>query len=185
MPVSSENQRFLERPRVDRLLESALESHVVTVVAGEGSGKTHAVNSFLQKEGRKAIWVQISERDNLGWRFWENYTGEVARLNPEAAKIFADMGFPESGRQFDRYLGLVKNRIVSRERCVIVFDDFHFLANPSVLRHLERVLAAPVSKNTIVLVSRTEPAMNTVNLLAKGLLFRVTAEDLRFTREET
>ncbi|MDR2109885.1 MAG: hypothetical protein LBP32_01110, partial [Spirochaetaceae bacterium] len=185
MSIDSEGQLFLERPRVDRLLEKALKSHVVTVVAGEGSGKTHAINSFLRKENRNSIWVQISERDNLGWRFWENYTGEVARLNPKAAKIFADMGFPESGRQLDRYLGLVKSEIISHERYVIVFDDFHLITNPSVLFHLEQALAAPVSKNTIVFISRTEPVMNTVQLLAKGLLSQVTVEDLRFTREET
>jgi LuxR family maltose regulon positive regulatory protein len=185
MLVSSENQRFLERPRVDRLLEGVLQSHVVTVVAGEGSGKTHAVNSFLQKEGRKAIWLQISERDNLGWRLWEHYTGEVARLNPEAAKIFADLGFPESGRHFDRYLGLIQSEIISRERYVIVLDDFHLLTNPRILLFLEHAFSAPVSRNPIVLISRTEPAIHTINFLAKGLLSRLTVEDLRFTREET
>jgi LuxR family maltose regulon positive regulatory protein len=184
-PGNPGNGRFLERKRVDRLLEKALQSHVVTVIAGEGSGKTHAVNSFLQKDPRGIIWVQLSERDNLGWRFWENYTGEVARLNPEAAKIFSDMGFPDSGRQFDRYLGMVRNQIISRERYVVVFDDFHLLTNPSVLLHLDRALAAPVSKNTIVFISRTEPALNTVNLLSKGILSQINAEDLRFTREET
>ncbi|MDR2020380.1 MAG: LuxR C-terminal-related transcriptional regulator [Treponema sp.] len=185
MPIDSEGQRFLERPRVDRLLEKALKSHAVTVVAGEGSGKTHAVNSFLRKENRNIIWVQLSERDNLGWRFWENYTGEVAHLNPEAAKIFADMGFPESGRQFDRYLGMLRGEIISPERYVIVFDDFHFLTNPSILTHLERIITTPVSKNTGVFISRTEPALNTVQLLAKGLLSQVTVDELRFTREET
>jgi LuxR family maltose regulon positive regulatory protein len=185
MPISSENQLFLERPRVDRLLEDALQSHVVTIVAGEGNGKTHAVNSFLQQESRKTIWLQISERDNLGWRLWENYTGEVARLNPEAAKIFADMGFPESGRQLDRYLGLIQNEIISRERYVVVLDDFHLLTNPRILLFLGQAFSAPVSKNPIVLISRTEPAINTVNFLAKGLLSRLTVEDLRFTREET
>jgi LuxR family maltose regulon positive regulatory protein len=182
---SGENGMYLERPRVDRLLGKALQSHVVTVVAGEGSGKTHAVNAFLHKDPRHIIWVQISERDNLGWRFWENYTGEVARLNPEAAKLYADMGFPESGRQLDRYLDLVKNEIVSRERYVIVFDDFHLITSPAILLHLERAMAAPVSKNTIVFISRTEPALNTINLLSKGLLSQITTDDLRFTREET
>jgi LuxR family maltose regulon positive regulatory protein len=181
----SENQHFLERPRVDRLLAKALQSHVVTVVAGEGSGKTHAMTSFLQRDPRNTIWVQISERDNLGWRFWENYTGEVARLNPEAAKIFADIGFPDSGRQLDRYLSMVKDDIISHDQYVLVFDDFHLLTNPSVLLVLDQVLAAPVSKNIIVFISRTEPAINTLNLLAKGLLFQITVEDLRFTREET
>jgi LuxR family maltose regulon positive regulatory protein len=176
---------FLERPRIDHLLRKALESHIVTVVAGEGYGKTHAVNAFLQKENRMIIWLQLSERDNLGWRLWENYTGAIAHINPEAAKIFADIGFPESNRQFDRYLGLIKDEIISHERYVIVLDDFHLLANPRILLFLERAFLAPVSKNTIVLISRTEPALNTVNFLAKGLLSQITAEDLRFTREET
>jgi LuxR family maltose regulon positive regulatory protein len=176
---------YLERPRVDRLLGKALGSHVVTVTAGEGSGKTHAVNAFLQKDPRPVIWVQISERDNLGWRFWENYTGEVARLNPEAAKVFADMGFPESERQFDWYLGLIKNEIISRERYVTVFDDFHLITSPVILLRLEQVLSAPVSKNNVVIISRAEPALNTMHLLAKGLLSQITADDLRFTREET
>jgi LuxR family maltose regulon positive regulatory protein len=185
MPTNSENRRFLERPRVDRLLEKALQSHVVTVVGGEGSGKTYAVSSFLRKENRKTIWVQISERDNLGWRSWENYTGAIARLNPKAAKIFVDMGFPESNRQFDRYLGLIKSEIISHERYVLVFDDCHLLTNPRVLTRVEQMLTAPVSKNTIVLISRTDLSLNTVNLLAKGLLSQITVDDLRFTREET
>jgi LuxR family maltose regulon positive regulatory protein len=175
---------FLERPRVDRILERAFQSHIVTVVAGEGNGKTWAVYSFLQKGPRHIIWVQLSERDNLGWRFWENYTGEVAHLNRDAAKALAAMGFPESDRQFDQYLTMLKNDIISPERYVIVFDDFHLLTSPRVLQHLERALAAPVSRNTIVFISRTEPALNTVGLLSKGLLSRITVEDLRFTEDE-
>ncbi|MDR2048583.1 MAG: LuxR C-terminal-related transcriptional regulator [Treponema sp.] len=185
MPIYPADHRFLERPRVDQILEKAMQTHVLTVVAGEGSGKTHAVNSFLQKKDRQIIWIQLSERDNLGWRFWENYTGGMTHINPEAAKIFTDIGFPESNRQFDRYLGLLKDEIISRKRYVIVFDDFHLITNPPILQFLEKAAAAPVSKNTVVLISRTEPAMNTVNLLAKGLLSRVTIDDLRFTREET
>jgi LuxR family maltose regulon positive regulatory protein len=50
---------------------------------------------------------------------------------------------------------------------------------------IEETLVAPVSKNTAVFISRTEPALNTVNLLAKGLLSQITIEDIRFTREET
>ncbi|MDR1948246.1 MAG: LuxR C-terminal-related transcriptional regulator [Spirochaetaceae bacterium] len=181
----SGDRRFLERPRIDRLLEKALRCHVVTVVAGEGNGKTYAVNSFLQRNLRKTIWVQISERDNLGWRFWENYTGELAHLNPEAARIIADLGFPESGRQFDRYMSYIKNEIITRERYVLVFDDFHLITNPAILRFVEQALSAPISKNAIVLISRTEPAINTVSFLSKGLLAQITAADLRFTREET
>jgi LuxR family maltose regulon positive regulatory protein len=179
------NHRFLERPRVDRILEKALQSHIVTVVAGEGSGKTYAVNSFLQKEGRNFIWVQLSKQDNLAWHSWESYTQAVARINPQAAKILLDIGFPESDRQYDRYLSLIKDGIIGREPYVLVFDDSHLVTDPKALRHIDRALTVPVSQNTIVFISRTEPAINTVNFLSKGLLAEITAEDLRFTREET
>jgi LuxR family maltose regulon positive regulatory protein len=181
----SVNRFFLERPRVDRILERALQSHVVTVVAGEGSGKTHAVSSFLQKTGRIFIWVQLSKQDNLGWHSWENYTRGVARINPRAAKILFDIGFPESDRQYDRYLSLLKDEIISPEPYVLVFDDSHLVTSSAVLRHIDRALTVPVSRNTVVIISRTEPAINTVNLLAKGNLSEITVEDLRFTREET
>jgi LuxR family maltose regulon positive regulatory protein len=154
------------------------------VVAGEGNGKTWAVNSFLRKDPRDVLWIQLSERDNLGWRFWENYIGAVAHINRGAAKILAGIGFPESGRQFDRYLTLLRNEIISPERYVMVFDDVHMVTSSPVLLHMERSLAAPVSKNTIVFISRIEPGINTLSFLAKGQLSQVTVEDLRFSEEE-
>jgi LuxR family maltose regulon positive regulatory protein len=179
-----DDRLFLERPRVERILEQAFQSRVVIVTAGEGNGKTWAVNSFLQKDPRKTVWLQLSELDNLGWRFWENYTGEVARLNRKAAKALVRLGFPESYRQFERYVDILRQEVTSPEPHVTVFDDFHLLTSPSVLLHLERVLTAAGSKSTIVLISRTEPALNTVGLLARGRLSRITAEDLRFSEEE-
>ncbi|MDR1287619.1 MAG: helix-turn-helix transcriptional regulator, partial [Treponema sp.] len=180
------NHRFLERPRVDRILERAMQSHIVTVIAGEGSGKTYAVNSFLQKTGRKYVWIQLSKQDNQAWHSWENYIRGVARINPEAAKILFDIGFPESDRQYDRYLSLLKDELISpAEPYVLVFDDSHLVTSPSALAHIDRALTIPVSKNTVVFISRAEPAINTLSLLSKGLLTEITLEDLRFTREET
>jgi LuxR family maltose regulon positive regulatory protein len=170
---------------VDRIMEKALQSYMVTVVAGEGNGKTHAVNSFLRKHKRNVTWIQISEQDNLGWHLWENYIGEVARVGPETAKLFYDIGFPESDRQLDQYLGLLKDRTAGLDPYITVFDDFHLITNPEVLLNLDRALAALVSNNPFIFISRTEPAVRTVNFLSKGILSEITVEDLRFTREET
>jgi LuxR family maltose regulon positive regulatory protein len=54
-----------------------------------------------------------------------------------------------------------------------------------MLRLFDRVLAFPFPKTSIILISRTEPQVKTLSLLSKGLLSRITAEDLRFTAEET
>jgi LuxR family maltose regulon positive regulatory protein len=169
---------------VDSLLEKALQSHVVTVVAGEGCGKTYAVHSFLQKDPRDIIWVQLSERDNLGWRFWENYTGVVRHYNQEAGKFLAGLGFPETQPQFDRYISFLNDKGISPDQYALVFDDVHLIKRYPVLSFMERVLAVPVSKNNVVLISRLEPEINTIAFLSKGILSQITGEDLRFTEEE-
>ncbi|MDR1863450.1 MAG: LuxR C-terminal-related transcriptional regulator [Treponema sp.] len=179
-----QEQFFLDRPRIDRLLEEALYSHVVTVVAGEGCGKTYAVHSFLQKDPRDVIWVQLSGRDNLGWRFWENYTEEVRLYNPEAGKLLVELGFPETPPQFERFMTIINEKVISPKRYVLVFDDFHLVKSSPVLRFMEKAMTVPVSKNNIVLISRTEPEINTIAFLAKGFLSQITAEDLRFSEEE-
>jgi LuxR family maltose regulon positive regulatory protein len=178
---------FLERKRVDALLAEAIKSHVITVIAGEGSGKTHAVYSFLQKYPRRVVWIQVSERDNQPWHLWENYAGGIARINPEAGEKMREIGFPETQRQADRHVELTKSGIVSKDPLVYVVDDLHLLTNPVVLNYFERFITSFISKSTSVLISRSEPGpgMNTLNFLAKGLLSTITVDDLRFTQEET
>jgi LuxR family maltose regulon positive regulatory protein len=49
---------------------------------------------------------------------------------------------------------------------------------------MEYSVTSSFSSITSVLISRTEPPINLVKLLSKGLLGRITEEDLRFSREE-
>jgi LuxR family maltose regulon positive regulatory protein len=179
-----EDRIFLERWRVSALLEQAIQSPLVTVVAGEGYGKTQGVHSFLSGCDLIVVWLQLSERDNLGWRFWENYTNAVSLYSQTAGAALREMGFPETTRQFDRYMTLLKNEIAGPKKHIVVFDDFHLIHEKPLLRFLERTLAAPMVNRSIVLISRKEPAINTVSFLSKGMLANLDAEDLRFTREE-
>jgi LuxR family maltose regulon positive regulatory protein len=184
MPVVPENQRFLERPRMDLLLEQAIQNRVVIVRAGAGYGKTQAVYSFVKKQNVRTAWVQLSERDNIGERFWENFTAGIAGISGETAVKLAEMDFPATERQFDRYLKIPQEDVVSRENYIIVYDDLHLLTDKTVLRFIERTVASAFPNITSILISRTEPSLNLMNLESKRLLARITEEDLRFTRDE-
>jgi LuxR family maltose regulon positive regulatory protein len=178
------NQIYLERPRIDRLLEKAVRSQVVLVTAGAGYGKTHAMYSFLQRYKVIAVWLQLTERDNLQGQFWENFCDAVATISVETAKKLVETGFPETERRFDRYLNIPAGEVSSGLKYIFVYDDFHLLRNEKVLRYLERSITSPFPNITSVLISRSEPALNLARLRSKGLLFRVTEDDLRFSREE-
>jgi LuxR family maltose regulon positive regulatory protein len=129
--------------------------------------------------------MQVSRRDNQPWRFWENFAEEIAHISLEAGKKIREIGFPETQRQADRFVALIKSGIISKEPFVFVMDDMHLLTNPMILNYIEYFITSPISKNTYVFISRSEPGMNTLNFLAKGILSTITAEDLRFTQEET
>jgi LuxR family maltose regulon positive regulatory protein len=178
---------YLERPQLNRTLKEALQSPVVAVVAGQGYGKTSSVYSFLENSPVVSMWVQLSGRDNICRRFWENLCAIITLRNPELGRAMMEIGFPDSELLFDRFYGVVEKAIRSRGddiSYVLVYDDFHTINDPAMLRLFDRTLAFPFPQTTIVVISRTEPPIKTLPLLSKGLLARITAEDLRFTPEE-
>ncbi|MDR1174718.1 MAG: LuxR C-terminal-related transcriptional regulator [Treponema sp.] len=175
---------YLERSGLNKRLKSALKNPVLTVTAGEGYGKTHSVYSFLRSVDVVTTWVQFSERDNLGWHFWENYTGAFSLYHRGFGTRLLDLGFPETIRQVDRYATLLEQERVKGRRYVTVGDDFHLIHEKSVLRFIERNLSIPFPNTTIILISRKEPAINSVSLLSKGKLSQITVDDLRFSKQE-
>ncbi|MDR1352991.1 MAG: LuxR C-terminal-related transcriptional regulator [Treponema sp.] len=183
-PVISENQICLERPRLYQCMEKALDSTLTTVVAGSGYGKSCAVYLYLRKMNTYTLWVQISKRDNLAVRFWENLTGVVASINPGLSAILREQGFPYNQQQFDRYLALIEKTMIPGRSYVAVLDDFHLLDSVQVMRFIEWNAASPLFNFRTIVISRTEPALDLISLRAKGLVSDITVDDLRFNEEE-
>jgi LuxR family maltose regulon positive regulatory protein len=179
-----EDQPLLERPRLYRILEEALAYPVLVVEAGAGWGKTLGVHAFLRRCDADIIWVQLSPEDNLGWRFWEHYAGAVAQAAGDLGARLAELGFPETIQHFDRYMALTYEKTRPRRQYITVFDDFHLIQDPAILLFFSRFLTLPPPDAVTILITRTEPALNTLALLSRGFLRRVTAEELRFSREE-
>jgi LuxR family maltose regulon positive regulatory protein len=182
--ISPGNQNYLERPRIDLLLDQAIQNPVVIICAGAGYGKTHAVYSFVRKREFLTSWIQLSERDNIRERFWENFIAGVTLVNKKAADRLAKIEFPETERQFERYMTIPRVETRSNVKYIFVYDDFHLIHDKAVLRFIEGSITSPFPGITSILISRSEPPLNLVKFLSKGLLGRMTEEDLRFSKEE-
>jgi LuxR family maltose regulon positive regulatory protein len=154
------------------------------VVAGAGYGKTETVYSFLKGYSAATTWIQLSKRDNLGSRFWENYTHTIALYNESLAAKLLEHGFPETESQIARCLLMPEKIIKLDTRYVFVLDDFHLIDDRSVLRFIERSIYTPFPNVTRILISRNEPPIDTIGLFSKGLCTRVNEEDLRFSEHE-
>jgi LuxR family maltose regulon positive regulatory protein len=185
IPIAPENQFYLERPHIYDLLEKGVRGPLVTVVAGAGYGKTRSVSAFVRKYNAISVWIQLFERDNLGWSFWGNFCRAVGFISSDTAARLREIGFPDSDQKFDRYLRVPRNYLLSGWKYIFVYDDFHLIREPAVLRFIERSIAAKLPNVSSILISRTEPGINTIPMLSKGFLSRITEDDMRFSLEET
>ncbi|MDR2421191.1 MAG: LuxR C-terminal-related transcriptional regulator [Oscillospiraceae bacterium] len=183
--VTDGERGLFERPRVNALLEKAAGFPVVTVTAGAGYGKTQAVGAFAGGlRGAVTFWMQLSALDNLGERFWENFVKTIAAVNAGLASRLAEAGFPASERQLERCFELIKSESAPGGRRLFVLDDFHLIESAEVLRFIGRAMAEPFRNVTQIIISRAEPDVNMLGLLARGRVSRVDENDLKFDKDE-
>ena len=176
-------QIYLERPRIDNLLLEAVKRPVVTIIAGAGYGKTHAVYSFVHRHSFPVLWISLTERDNNGDKFWENFYSTVRMYDDENAEFLKDLGFPSTERKINCYLRMpYKDKGLGK--CLIVFDDLHSIHNQEVLHFIERAMSVHHSGICSILMSRCEIPINLLSLEAKGLLAKIGQDDLKFSLAE-
>jgi LuxR family maltose regulon positive regulatory protein len=175
---------YLERPRINEQIRGALDYPVILVIGGAGYGKSHGIYTYLQKHRVRTVWIQLTERDNISDRFWENFIQSVSMINGESAGRLAKQGFPATDREFEQYLAIPLADVNPRVKMVFVYDDVHLIQDKSVLRFLERSIAIPFPSITSILITRKELAINLMKLYSKGLLASISEDDLRFTRDE-
>jgi LuxR family maltose regulon positive regulatory protein len=173
-----------ERPRLNQLFTEAVKYPLVLVCAGAGYGKTSAVYDFVHEHQVTTVWMQLSERDTVSARFWENFTHTVAQVNVPFAKEIEELGFPDNKVKVNQYMALMNELVQMKER-IIVIDDCHCIEDTSVLRFLEECLVLKMPPGTSVfLLARSTPQINTAGLVSRGLMFNISENDLRFTENE-
>ena len=175
---------FLERQRLWKLLENAVDYPLITVYAGSGYGKTRAVYSFLREYDATTIWLQLSERDNIPTHFWENYTHIVSLVWPDVGARLREIGIPDTDEAYVKYAALRKDVLSTHGMCFTVYDDFHLLTNPATLRIFERIVNSTPSNGTVIMISRTVPQINITGMMLRDRVFTIHEETLCFTQDE-
>ena len=175
---------FLERKRICKLLVKAIEYPLVTVYAGSGYGKTRAIYSFLQKFEANTTWIQITERDNAGARFWESFVHMISLTWPDAGARMSEIGFPESDEAFAKFEAMMKEAAMIPGKHIMVYDDFHLLKDNSVLHFLEKALKVLPQDATVILISRTMPEINMIGMMLHERIFTIREDTLCFTEDE-
>jgi len=176
---------FLPRPRVDEIFDKAVSSKLVYVIAGAGYGKTQAVYHYVEQQPNAIVrWLQLSESDNIGSRYWESLTHNIAYDNPDLAFKLRELGFPETNARFKQFAEIIKSTEHRSNKTYLVLDDFHLIHSKQALTFAERCAHLNIPGACVIIISRTEPDINTVSLFSKGLASTITENELRFSESE-
>ena len=180
---AASNSFIFKRSRMNQIFQEAMKYPMVFVCAGAGYGKTTAVNDFLQEYQANTVWVQLSEPDNVGVRFWENFTHSMMNINIPFAESLIKLGFPDNPEKFRQFIIHLRDH-TDRKQKVIVFDDCHYIENPSVIRFVEEAIHYLPAGVTLFLISRSTPRLNIAGFISKDQVFNVSEDELRFTDNE-
>ncbi|MCL2828069.1 MAG: LuxR C-terminal-related transcriptional regulator [Oscillospiraceae bacterium] len=176
----------MPRSRLDDILDQATRCKLVYVIAGAGYGKTRAVRHYIeQRQDAVVRWIQLTESDNMGPRYWENVTHSISSDNPDLAAKLRELGFPETLARFKQFAELIRNGEHRSHKTVLVLDDFHLIHSKEALLFAERCAHLQIPGACVIILSRTEPELNVVSLRSKGSISVITEDALRFTAAET
>ncbi|MCL2837843.1 MAG: LuxR C-terminal-related transcriptional regulator [Oscillospiraceae bacterium] len=182
LPQSNSPEHII-RPRMNALLEKAIEKPLVVIEAGTGYGKTRAVADFVQQCDIPAMWMQLSKSDNVGTRFWESFANLGIHVGENVVKQFLEFGFPDTENRLKQLFEMRFDFIANR-RFILVFDDLHLINNPAVLRFIERDANELPSSCTMIMICREMPQINIANLEVRDMVYHINEEDLNFTERE-
>ncbi|HEY4624565.1 MAG TPA: LuxR C-terminal-related transcriptional regulator [Blastococcus sp.] len=177
--------RSVERPRLQRSLDRVLDARLTLVVAPAGWGKSTVVAQWLRDAAVPFGWLSLDAGDADVTRFWRSLVLAVQQADAHIGSA-ALRRLDAAGVDVERdVLPVLVNELADADReLLVVLDDYHVIANPSVHRSVAALLDHAPGCLHVLTSSRTDPPLPVSRLRAAGQLVEIRAEQLRFTAEE-
>jgi LuxR family maltose regulon positive regulatory protein len=183
---------WVSRPRLVERLDEGLERKLTLVCAPAGFGKTTLITSWLHGLGERLptvprlAWLSLEGDDDAPLRFMSYLIAALQKLDEgigHTAKSLLEAPQPPAAKHVVTLL--INDLADLAGPSVLVLDDFHAVADASVLAPVAFLLEHLPPQLHLILTTREEPALPLARLRARWEVTDIRLEDLRFTREET
>ncbi|MBI3359844.1 MAG: AAA family ATPase, partial [Chloroflexi bacterium] len=133
-------------------------------------------------------WLSLDEDDNDPARFLAALIAALQRLHPACGATAQTLltSLPNPGAEARRVIGALINDVLESlpDPFVLVLDDLHLIAEPSIYAALDYLLERLPSQMHLAVSARHDPPMALARLRARGELAELRLPELRFTDEE-
>ena len=175
------------RDRLFRLMDRAVEVPLTLVSAPAGYGKSVLAAHWADRCEHPVVWLSLDSDESDLRLFLQYLVAAVHTVVPGACRTTEDLlSAPELPPPLVLAGHLLNDLEAMDGPLVIVLDDYHRIQISSPVHDLMgRLLEHPPSSVRLVLVTRRDPPLPFMSLLAGNQVTEVRLEDLRFTGRET
>ncbi len=190
---------LVARPDLAARLDEGLDKGITLVIAPTGFGKTTLVSQWLkgwsqpEPPGKAAeeytqvipAWITLEDSDNDPIRFWRYVICAVQLSRPGIGrKALAMLRTTQMPAMESLLTSLLNDLAQVGQNVFLVLDDFHRITAEEVLETVQFLLAHRPPNLRLILLARTEPGLPLALLRARGEIYTLSAEDLRFSEKE-
>ncbi|MBT2289026.1 hypothetical protein J7E73_07740 [Paenibacillus albidus] len=177
---------LVSRPRLMRKLNEGMKAKLTLVSAQAGYGKTTALSEWVKQQGSALVaWVSLDKLDNDWSQFWRCVMASIQESVPEFGNVIAFLLDKESEVFFETAVSAFSNELLHiSDELILVLDDYQFIDLPVIHRSLGYLLEQLPPHVHLYIASRTDLAIPTARLLARGEINLIQMQDLRFELDE-
>jgi LuxR family maltose regulon positive regulatory protein len=176
----------IPRTRLIERLNVSLESQITLICAPAGFGKSTLLVQWVQTNDHTSAWLSLDKHDNDLLTFVHSLAVSLQTAFPGAFEATASLHKAPRILPPDQIVPLLVNDLADvSDDFILVLDDYHLIHNPKVHTLLELLVEYAPPQMHLVLLCRSDPPLPVARWLAKGHLYELRGNDLRFTREET
>ena len=176
---------LVSRLRLHKRLDKGLNGKLTLVTAPAGYGKTTLLAEWATQIETPVAWISLDQQDRQGMRFWHHTIAALKQALPSfddqsVARIAAA---EPSGEALVAALINSMNRVP--ETAVIIWDDFHYVDDPILLRSIAYLLECLPVHFHLYTAGRTSPSLPLAKMRVGGTLNELDASELIFSAQES
>lgn len=187
LSVPAPRPNAISRSGIVRRLEEGVGLHrrMTLVLAPPGYGKTSLAAEWISRCGLKHAWITLDAGDNDPIRFLGYLAAALQSCDDSVgASVLSLLDTPQLPPA-EMIAGMLVNDLAeSREKLLLVLDDYQFIQNEYIHRVLQYLLDNQPQTLHLIMLSRVDPPLSLSRWRVRGQITELREVDLRFSPEE-
>lgn len=172
-------------------LDDSRGGDLILVSAPAGYGKSTLLSQWLHTRPHSFAWLTLGQEHNVEDVFWRYTLSSIQQAQPDLGAGALKPDQPGATLDSQAVVVTLLNDLDklsegdhSNSAISLVFDDFHYIDNPSILEGFNLFLDHLPSSVRVLITTRDYPQLKLAKRRASGQLIELGSSALRFSEQE-